>query len=917
MRTILLSLFVLLLPATAHAQDAKPPETAEKAAAVIPIAVVKRSSPADFQADVLPILKKNCISCHNKTDQKGDLVLETPETIREGGKSGPAVVAGKSGESLLLASASHAAKPFMPPKNNKVGAPPLTPEELGLIKLWIDQGAAGKVTAGSTAIQWRPLPPGVNPIYASALSPDGRVAACGRANQIFVYNLAAGRLATRLADPALGGVADPDSIQSLAFDPRGAILASGGYRTVKLWRRPQTARVLNLADAGAGFTAIAASPDASRIATGTADGRIIVWNAADGKPARPLAAHAAAVSGILFSPDGARVFSSSVDGSLGVWSAADGFPEQRLGAGAAVHSIALAQKGEKLAAACADGAIRVWTLAAQPQPAGAAPPPAPAAPPAPPAPVVLPGHAKAVTSLAAAPGAETQIVSGGEDGTVRLWDLASSKELRQVNHGAPVAAVAVRPDGQAFASAGADKAAKLWNAGDGKLIAEMKGDPEVRFLADLKKREADFVAAIAGNAKNLLAAAEKKAEEDQKKAADSKAALEKLLADQTALAAAPAAQTKSPADKAKADAEAAAAKKKAEEAAAEAASVAKAAAEAAVKSKTSADEADAAVKAAQTTLEAAQKAAAETELPIRALAFSADGLELATAGDDSAIRTWSAKTGAPVDAARGHSAPVSALAYVQGKGFISSSADRSAALWDPGATWPLERVVGSVNDLSIFADRVTALDFSPDGALLATGGGEPTRSGELKVFKTADGTLAQAFPNPHSDVVFAVEFSPDGRHLASGAADKFVKVFEVASGKLVKAFEGHTHHVMGVSWKSDGKVIASAGADNVVKVWSLESGEQLRTIEGFGKQVTSIQFVAFTPNVVTSCGDRNVRLHNTDNGQNARTFGGATDYLYTAGVTPDGRVVMAGGHASLLQAWDGNSGGPSAAFAAP
>src|SRR5258708_39258817 len=77
----------------------------------------------------------------------------------------------------------------------------------------------------------------------------------------------------------------------------------------------------------------------------------------------------------------------------------------------------------------------------------------------------------------------------------------------------------------------------------------------------------------------------------------------------------------------------------------------------------------------------------------------------------------------------------------------------------------------------------------------------------------------QSFTNVHSDAVFGLDFSADGKYLASSAADKFVKVLDLATGKVVKTFEGHAHHVLGVSWKHDGRTLASAAADNVIKVW--------------------------------------------------------------------------------------------------
>src|SRR5438105_12404513 len=144
-----------------RAEDTKPvaPQTPS-----IAIVEPQRAGPIDFEKEILPVLKNNCLACHNQTKAKADLVLENPQTILKGGESGPAVVPGKSPESLLLKVASHQEKPSMPPKDNKVNALDLTPEQLGLIKLWIDQGAQGEVRAAAP-LEWRPLPENVNPIY--------------------------------------------------------------------------------------------------------------------------------------------------------------------------------------------------------------------------------------------------------------------------------------------------------------------------------------------------------------------------------------------------------------------------------------------------------------------------------------------------------------------------------------------------------------------------------------------------------------------------------------------------------------------------------------------------------------------------------------------------------------------------------
>ncbi len=253
----------------------------------------------------------------------------------------------------------------------------------------------------------------------------------------------------------------------------------------------------------------------------------------------------------------------------------------------------------------------------------------------------------------------------------------------------------------------------------------------------------------------------------------------------------------------------------------------------------------------------------------------------------------------PVKAA--HVSLVESLAYSPDGRFLASGSFQEVILWDAQTGLLRQRITG-------FAERVVTLAFSPDGKLLATGGGAPTEDGELKLFEVPTGKLVIDVKNSHSDTVYGVSFSPDGKLLASCGADKFVKVFEVPSGKFVKAFEGHTNQVMDVGWKSDGKFLASGGADNVIKVWDYEKGEQARTITGPGKQVTRLLFIGKTPNFVTCSGDTQVRFWNVDNGGNTRNFGGSTDFLYALGVSPDGAIVAAGGEEGIVRLYNGNNG---------
>ena len=264
----------------------------------------------------------------------------------------------------------------------------------------------------------------------------------------------------------------------------------------------------------------------------------------------------------------------------------------------------------------------------------------------------------------------------------------------------------------------------------------------------------------------------------------------------------------------------------------------------------------------------------------------------------------------PVQAA--HLSIVESLAFApDGKQLVSGSF-QEVKFWDPQTGELKKKLTG-------FADRVVALAFSADGKLLATAGGAATEDGEVKVFEMPEGKplvdIKQADPkNNHSDTVFGICFSPDGKKLASCGADKFVKVFEIPSGKFIKSFEGHTHHVLDVAWMADGKLLASGGAESpsalspgpgVIKVWDYEKGEQVRTINNaHTRQITRMLAVGKANQVATCSGDQTVKVFRVDNGGAVRTIQTGKDFLYALGVSLDGTIIAAGGEEGVVRLYD-------------
>ena len=210
--------------------------------------------------------------------------------------------------------------------------------------------------------------------------------------------------------------------------------------------------------------------------------------------------------------------------------------------------------------------------------------------------------------------------------------------------------------------------------------------------------------------------------------------------------------------------------------------------------------------------------------------------------------------------------------------------------------WIMDRMIGNIDDPKTIIDRVNALGFSPDGKLLATGGGVPSRSGELKVWNVNTSELVSSNVDSHSDTISGLVFSPSGQSIATSATDRFVKVFKVNGGDLEKSFEGHTNHVLDVTWSADGFLLASAGADNVVKIWDYEKGTQKETVKGHSKAVGSIDYLGLTGTLLSSSGDKSVRLSN-------KPLPGSDTFIHVSGASHDGSHIAAGGEDSVLRIW--------------
>ncbi|MDT5093301.1 MAG: hypothetical protein QOH60_2664, partial [Mycobacterium sp.] len=334
----------------------------------------------------------------------------------------------------------------------------------GFIRLW-DANSGAQVAPKDVAAKDKG-----SPALSVAFSSDGSRIAVGRLDG--TIQLVDGHGLQPLSEPF---VAHPKAVNSVAFSPDGARIVSGSVdNTVKVWNAQTRALVGDPLTGHQGeVTSVAFnSADGTQIVSGSADGTVREWNTALGLP---LPGEQGIIHTVAFSHDGNVFASGGDDGTLKLWDTRTvTLRSPPLGAAVpdgqnAVRSVAFSPDDSRIVSAGRDGAVRVWDLKA-----GKPPIPLPmATPDGQPVPggFTIPGDPRiigdsdSVQSVAFSQDG-SRIISGGNDGALRMWNATSLQPIRAVYASHPLWSVAVNPNEPEIltASGGYDNSLQLWDA---------------------------------------------------------------------------------------------------------------------------------------------------------------------------------------------------------------------------------------------------------------------------------------------------------------------------------------------------------------------------------------------------------------------------------------------------------------------
>ncbi|KAL2886888.1 Vegetative incompatibility protein HET-E-1 [Ceratocystis lukuohia] len=618
-------------------------------------------------------------------------------------------------------------------------------------------------------------------------------------------------------------------VHSVTFSNDGDRLASGSRdKTIKIWDVTSGVCLQTLEGHSHYVHSVVFSNDGQRLASGSSDSTVKIWNATSGVCLQTLKGHDDSVYSVAFSNDGQRLASASLDKTVKIWDATSGACLQTFeGHSGFVRSVVFSNDGQRLASASLDMTVKIWdaTSGACLQ--------------------TLQGHSNFVYSVVISNYGQ-RLASASLDMTVKIWDVTSGVCLQTFEgHSDYVDSVVFSNYGQRLASGSWDKTVKIWDVTSGACLQTLES-------------HGDFVPSLVfSNYGQRLASA----------------SLDMTVKIWDATSGACLQTFEGHSDYV----------------------------DSVVFSnygqRLASGSWDKTVKIWDVTSGACLQTLESHSDDVRSMVFSNDGQRLASGSYDKTVKIWDATSGACLQTLEGHDDVVYSVVFSNdAQQLASGSSDKTIKIWDVTSGVCMQTLEGH-------GDFVPSLVFSNYGQRLASASLDMT----VKIWDVTSGVCMQTLEG-HGDFVPSLVFSNYGQRLASASLDMTVKIWDVTSGVCLHTLEGHSNFVHSVVFSHDGQRLASGSLDETVKIWDVISGACLHTLEGHNGVVYSVTFSNDGDRLASGSDDQSVKIWDATSGVCLQTLEGHSDYVHSVVFSNDGQRLASGSSDSTVKIWNATSG---------
>ena len=282
---------------------------------------------------------------------------------------------------------------------------------------------------------------------------------------------------------------------------------------------------------------------------------------------------------------------------------------------------------------------------------------------------------------------------------------------------------------------------------------------------------------------------------------------------------------------------------------------------------------------------------------VQGASFSPDGTRVVTCSRDLTAKVWDARAGGLIATMSGHQGAIyDAVFSPDGTRVATVSQDMTARVWDARTGSELVRLDGH-------RDWIWRVEFSADGSRVLTASSDKS----ARIWHVATGEEI-AHLKGHTGRVYDASFSPDGSRVVTGSSDATVRLWNLSFGEEIARMDGHSARVNAAVFSPDGATLLSASNDATARVWSVESGEETIRIDGHEDWVGAAAFNRDGTRIITGSRDRTARIWNARNGAELARLQGHTEDVNTVAFSRDGSRAVTGSSDVTVRIWNALTG---------